>query len=651
MRRVVLAAALVLSAPGTAAAASFGELAPRATHDDPACLRATGAPGEIVNHTTTGDPAQVRVSSFGPHGFIRSTTLPAKVLQRCAAADAKPGGAGVVAFNSAEYPPGGQPTIDAILREPGGTWGPAQVALDASSVRALASAVSERGDALVAGVRESDEQRVSVDVTRRAPGGAFAGVETLFAAPAVGSNMRVQAGMSATGEAVVAWSFRAKTGATRELWAAVAPPGQPFHAAVKIGEIRGPAPFALAVGSGGHALLVFPAAKRIQVAERAPGGEFGLAAPVAEADDLAAELPTAAVRADGGAVVAWHGISDGVTAAVVRAGPGAFGAPVTLAPRAVRGQLREFYGLLRPSPEDELGYPADVDEEGTFTRSVILGDGRALVTWAGSGTRDGVWFVAPWSATLPLAGGPPEAKLHGSELRDVRAVTPLVLENGAAAVAWTRGDDEHQIHVAVEGAADVPGPAAPRVRIGRLETPIDLDEGVTVPVTCSAACDVRVQIGDGGQLDVPATVSLSRAGSTKVGVRILGDLFVPRRRTIAMHVRYGAPGALRGQGPTRTLRLRLRPGPPVAKIVGATARRDGSDVVVTWRTRRDAKRGNFYAYLVERPGEPALLARVPQGGPRRFEVRFRNRPTGTSVVIITGDDARGIIRRNRVAVR
>ena len=652
MRRALLAAALVLGAPGTAAAAPFSELAPRAIHDDPACLRATGAPGELINHTRTGDPSQVRLSSVGPQGFTRSTTLPAKTLGRCAAADAKPGGAGIVAITAAEFEAGGQPSIDAILREPGGTWGPAQIALDASSVRTVASAVSDRGDALVAAIRDSREDRVTVEATRRAPGGAFAGAETLFAAPAVGSNVRVQAGMSATGEAVVAWSLLSKAGAPRELWAAVAPPGQAFHAAVKIGELRGPAPFALAVGSAGHALLVFSAAKRIQVAERAPGGEFGLAAGVADADDLNADLPTAAVRADGGAIVAWHGISDGLTAAVVRPGPGAFGAPVTLAPRAVSGQVREVYGLLfRPSPEDELLSADDVDDEGRFPRAVILGDGRALVTWAGAGRREAVWFVAPWSATLPLAGGAPDARIHGSELRDVRAVTPLALENGAAAVAWTRADDERQIHVAVEGAADVSGPSAPRVRVGPVKAPIDLDEGVSVPVTCSAACDVRVQTGDGGPLDFPATASLSRAGSTRVGVRSLGDLFVPRRSTIALRVRYGAPGALRGEGRTRTLRVRLGSGPPVAKIVAAKARRDGADVVVTWRTRRDAKRGNFYAYLVERPGEPALLARVAQGGPRRFEVRFKHRPTGTSVVILTGDDARGIIRGNRVAVR
>ncbi|MDA0161425.1 hypothetical protein OM076_14200 [Solirubrobacter ginsenosidimutans] len=652
MRRALLVAALVLSAPGTAAASPFGELPPRAIHDDPACLRATGAPGELVNLTSTGDPSQVRLSSFGPHGLTRSATLPAKTLQRCVAADAKPDGAGIVALTAVEYAPGGQPSIDAILREPGGTWGAAQIALDASSVRTIAAAVSDRGDALVAAVRESREQRVSVDVARRAPGGAFAGAETLFSTPALSSNVRLQAGMSATGEAVVAWSLRPKPGATRELWAAVAPPGQAFHAATRIGEIRGPAPFALAVGPGGHALLVFAAAKRIQVAERAPGGEFGLAAPVAEADDVAVELPTAAVRADGGAVVAWHGISDGVTVAVVRPGPGAFGAPVTLAPRAVSGQAREFYGLLfRPSPDDELPYADDIDDEGRFPRAVILADGRALLTWAGPGTRDGVSFIAPWSAMVPLAGGPTEARIHGSELRDARAVTPLVLENGGAAVAWTRADDERQIHVAVEGAADVPGPSAPRVRIGPIKAPIDLDEGVTVPVACSAACDVRVQLGDGGPLDFPALASLSRAGSTKVAVRALGDVFVPRRSTIAMHVRYGAPGALRGEGRTRTLRVRLGSGPPVAKIVGAKARRDGADVVVTWRTRADAKRGNFYAYLVERPGEPALLARIAQGGPRRFAVRFKHRPTGTSVVILTGDEARGIIRRNRVAVR
>jgi hypothetical protein len=284
-------------------------------------------------------------------------------------------------------------------------------------------------------------------------------------------------------------------------------------------------------------------------------------------------------------------------------------------------------------------------------RAAIMADGRALLTWSGPGKREGLWFAAPWSATLPLAGGPPEVRIHGSELRDVRSVTPLVLANGAAAVAWIRDDDERLMHVAVEGAADAKTSPPPRVRVGQPKQPINLDDGITVPVTCSAACDVRVQIGDGAPIDTPGTVALPRAGSTQLAVPVLGSLFVRRRSTITLHLRYGAPGALHAEARTRTQRVQLTPGPPLAKIVGAKARRDGTDVVVTWRTRTDAKRGNFYAYLVERPGEPALLARIAQGGPRRFEVRFKNRPTGTSVVILTGDDARGVVRRNRVAVR
>ena len=90
----------------------------------------------------------------------------------------------------------------------------------------------------------------------------------------------VQAGMSASGEAVVAWSFLTRSGLYRELWAATAAPGAAFGAPVRVGEIQLGSPFSLAVGEGGHALLAFATAFELRVAERAPGAGFAAAAAV-----------------------------------------------------------------------------------------------------------------------------------------------------------------------------------------------------------------------------------------------------------------------------------------------------------------------------------------------------------------------------------
>ena len=297
------------------------------------CLRATGYPGEMVRSTPTGP----QFLQAGPGGLVPVADIKSSTdrFAPCPEAAARPNGAGVVAFSAASLDRSGS-SVRAALREPGGSWGaPAEVTPGTQFVdgHPLAADVSERGDALVA-FAGGEPKHWAIRAVRRAPGGAFGAPETVFSAgKGASSTMRVAAGLSATGEAVVAWSFQPADGKPRELWAAVAAAGTAFGTPARIGTLRDGSPFSLAVGADGTALVAFPGRHDdVLVAERAAGASFGPASRVGTAGDRLATYLTVAIRADGGAVVAWQSVLAGKLQAVLRAQRGPFSAPVTLAP-------------------------------------------------------------------------------------------------------------------------------------------------------------------------------------------------------------------------------------------------------------------------------------------------------------------------------
>src|SRR3954468_22463859 len=118
LRRPLFAALLVLAAPATAAAAPFGELPFQPVKGGVSCLRATGAPGELVAwapdgarfvHATATGVADAGGVGVGPGPRSGG-----------AVAAAQAGAAGVLAS--------GVVTSSAIelavaLREPGAGWG------------------------------------------------------------------------------------------------------------------------------------------------------------------------------------------------------------------------------------------------------------------------------------------------------------------------------------------------------------------------------------------------------------------------------------------------------------------------------------------------------------------------------------------------
>ena len=654
--RLLVALVLLLAAPAGASAAPFGELPSQRT-GIANCVRATGAPGELVRRSNGG----AAVLQAGATGLTQVAELAADSTD-CPQAAARPGGAGIVAFPVLREAIGADAVevIQAAVRDPGGGWGPVADVLPAPEItngNPLATAISDSGEALIAVALQPS--RLQIRVARRAAGGAFAAPQTLFTARTGHSREpTVQAGMSASGEAVVAWSFRSRDGATRELWAATAAPGAAFGAPARIGEVQLGSPFSLAVGPGGHALLAFAGGGRVHVAERAPRSGFAPSAPVGRAADTVAVLPVAALDATGGAVVAWQRATDWAVEAAVRAGPGPFGAPETLA-RPARlglspGLLTFFSGLALADEGEYATGDSGPDNEAAHPRALIVSAGRALLSWAGPASHDGVWSLGARSATLPLAGGSAETRAHGAGVRDAGSVTPLALADGGAAVLWTDDvdDEDVRLHLAVEGAAAAADPPGPSVRIRPVSKRVlGGGQALVLRVTCSAACEVRAQTGAGL---TGAGGSLSRAGAGSEELR-LEPSFRPiaslRGGPVRVRVVSGAPGARTATASTLTVNLRRRAAPPLPRVVDAVARRDGDDVVVTWRTTRDADADTQFLFATANRDTAAISYANPRGGPRTFRARLREAGQARYVSIFVSGETVASLRRTRVRVR
>src|SRR4051812_35770224 len=142
MHRLALALLILAAIPAAASAAPFGELSPLTVRSPARCLRATGAPGEVVRWAPGGaDFAQATASGFGAPVHV---TL-GDGFGDCPLAMAQPSGAAVVV----------EKTYDGIafaVRDARGAWGPTQTVTgaDGDSLEYPAAAVSANGDAVVA---------------------------------------------------------------------------------------------------------------------------------------------------------------------------------------------------------------------------------------------------------------------------------------------------------------------------------------------------------------------------------------------------------------------------------------------------------------------------------------------------------------------
>jgi hypothetical protein len=169
------------------------------------------------------------------------------------------------------------------------------------------------------------------------------------------------------------------------------------------------------------------------------------------------------------------------------------------------------------------------------------------------------------------------------------------------------------------------------VTVGRPErTVLRTLQPLVLPVTCSAACDVR-----GSVHGVTAGASLTRAGRARLvfGTRSLGVAPV-RAARVRVAVASGPPGAGAVQTQAVHPRLRRIPEPPLPRILGLVARRSGSTIDVRWRTDRASAGVEFLVVgTSERSRGESLAYGSARGGRRRgFRVRLRKAPAKTRYV-------------------
>lgn len=627
-RFALLAAAAVLILPATASAAPYGELAPLPAGGAATCLRATGAPGELVRSSPTG----ARLMTVTAAGIADAGVVPTGVsADECPQVAARPGGAGVVAQSGS--------VLWVATRDPGGAWG-APVRLGERASRA-AVAVADDGAAVVAWLEADSGGGFTVKAARRPAGGGFAAAVAL----GTGSSGRgfsqqasIRAAMGAGGDAIVLWTQPPIDPATSRVpvQAAIAPAGGAFGPAQRLGETVATSAPALAAAPDGRALAAFWDGRAVQVAERAPGTGFAGARRVASAEDPYAVTPAVAIGSGGAAVLGWEGLLRQEVRAVSRAGAGAFGAPVTIAaPTAVPGLSEELltlirmFGLASFGPLGAAGLAPDRDAGNL--RAALTADGRALLTLQGAGGS-----IGPRVATFPLAGGHLDRVPLGARVRATSSVAPLLLGDGTAAAAWTdnRGEADGRVHVALEGRPIAVAPAAPRVELGRpRKLVLKARDPLALPVRCDAACDVRVDLPDyAGQAEY---VSLPGAGSRVVEFAPEPGSFLPARRgPVRVRLRVSAPAAEPAAERIETVTVRRLPGKPIPRVRHLKAVRRGSAVVVSWSTDIGASADSFVVLGsprqklgIEGPanaGEPRRVAsrrftaRIPKAGKVRY---------------------------------
>lgn len=620
MLRVALFAIAALFMPAAASAAPFGELPFAATGATATCLRATGAPGELVRSSRTG----ARFLQAGAAGIADSVLVETGTPQgECPQVASRPNGAAVIAQSGSG--------LWVATREPQGSWTkPARLAPEASRA---AVAVADSGAAVVAWLEPGAEDRFSVKAMRRPAGGAFGAAETLGSARSSTEYLlegTVRAAITAAGEALVLWTQPPADRETRRMPVnvSIAPAGGPFAAAQRVGDTQAASAPALAAGPDGRALAVISHGHDVQVAERAPGGAFGAPATVGTLKEPLVVLPAVAIGADGEAVVGWYGrFSQGVSA-VARAGTGRFGAPVTLATPAGTPRLGEevltilsAFGLGSLGP---TGANASGDDDAGNLRAALTPDGRALLTWSSL-------LSVPRVATFPLAGGHVDRFPLGPGSRPTASVTPLITAEGSPAIAWTDNGEgaapAGRVHVTVEGfTAPTDGPA-PRVSLGRpRDATLGPDHALRLPVMCGSACEVRVDLPD--FFGISSYMELPAAGTRVVSLQ---GVFMPiapaRRGPLRVRLRFSAPGARMGAERIETVTLARSRTAQVPLVEGLKAVRRGSRVDASWRTDRKVEPESFGVIgLRDRAVDPegAVMADARSSDRRRFTARLKD---------------------------
>jgi hypothetical protein len=618
MRRALIAAAVLLALPVTASAAPFGELPFRPVGGAATCLRATGAPGELVRWVAGG----AEVLQARPDGLVPVATVPLGKLRDCpAVADAS--GWSVLAGATASG-------VRIALREPGGAWGP-PITIAAKVTYGVEVAISARGDVLVAWQEPASPRTTLVRALRRPAGGAFGAPEQVGG---VGEFEELSAGITAAGEALLAIA------AEKGLELTTAPPGMPFTAPRRLVEsefFNGDPE--LAVAPDGRALLATSTMDGLILLEREPGADF-VRRPLIGASSF--DSIALALGPQGAAVVAWQsGGPGGAVFAMVRDSVMAFGAPVL-----VHGdEIKSSDGSLSAFGFDEGAPP---QEGQTRLRAVLGADGRALLAWGTEGHGTG-------TATVTSAGRTEFGRL-GSTIRDPAGVTPLLLAGGARAIAWSDGNGVFssppyaaRLHLAIEGAAQAPAAPPPLLDVGApLDRTLRPAQALVLPVTCRAACDIHASIA---RQEPEQIVSLPRAGTARVRFQpVIRAQASPSGKPVKVELSWSAPGAREAKRRTVAVPLRRLPAPPFPRIVNLRARRlDGGRVDVRWSTDVAVRDATFYVYGARtnsERAEPIALRSAKGGGRRSFHVTLKDAARARYVRVTA---AQMVGRRTRTA--
>jgi len=352
---------------------------------------------------------------------------------------------------------------------------------------------------------------------------------------------------------------------------------------VVLGEVNGRAEPSLSLTADGHALVAFSDGKTLKVAERPPGGVFGAPSDVGAAKDPVAVKTSAALSADGRALVAWSGVALGGVHVLSRAPGATFTAPSTLA-AGNSGMLEDLFinDLFGGS-----GGPGSWEFGGADITAALSPDGRGFVSWTHPRKIAGVWRTAANLATVTPGGAAPATQTFGGRISDALYPSLLFLADGTPALTW---DDRfersgYRMRLAAEGASHKE-PALPRIRVqAPARTVLKGDRAaLRVPVECSGPCEVRGDLD--GTLNGAAALVLDAAGTgTLVFTHLIDSVDHNRRGRVHVRVTAAAVDGTRTRtqvlsfGITRT---GLHP-TPTTRVTGLRAVRQGDAIRVTFK--------------------------------------------------------------------
>ncbi len=155
-----------------------------------------------------------------------------------------------------------------------------------------------------------------------------------------------------------------------------------------------------------------------------------------------------------------------------------------------------------------------------------------------------------------------------------------------------------------------------------------------VPVRCDGPCDVRATPAAAHSDAVVAVGSLRGAGQLRLRLHPFGSpLAPPQARHVTVTLRAGAPGARTTVTRRVVVPVTVGRSPPVPALLDVRARRDGKDLVVTWRTASAARDVGFSVAAFGAAQAPLATAFRSGGAALAYRVRMRGAARARKVIL------------------